>query len=198
MDSHADSPVVRKNAYSISAQDKITVSSFTNTLVSKTVPVVDVAVVYYFEFTSRVYILIIRNALYFAEIIVNLIAPFIFSLVGLQVNEELTFMVTDPTLDHHYISVPNTNTRFMMVIKVIMSYLPTHLPPSDKTLYCHFVPYQCMKLTPELSYWNRYNLSYGIQEKYMLDYYGNLIAPRKISGLQTVMVKSQEDQDKVI
>ena len=47
MDSHADSPVVGNNAYIISTQDKkITVNGFTNNLSSKTVLVVDAAVVY--------------------------------------------------------------------------------------------------------------------------------------------------------
>ena len=93
MDSHADSPVVGKNAYIISTQDrKITVNGFTNSLGSKTVPVVDAAVAYDCEFTGKVYILIIKNALYFEEMTVNLIAPFILRLAGLQVNEIPKFM----------------------------------------------------------------------------------------------------------
>ena len=72
MDSHAYSPVVGKNAFIISTQDKkITVNGFTDALGSKTVPVVDAAVAYDCEFTGRVYILIIRNALYFEEMNVN-------------------------------------------------------------------------------------------------------------------------------
>ena len=126
MDSHADSPVVGKNAYIISTQDKkITVNGFTDALDSKAVPVVAAAVAYDCEFTGRVYILIIRNALYFEEMNVNLIAPFILRLAGLKVNKESKFMANNPTLDHHSISISNTDIKFHMAMKRITSYLPS-------------------------------------------------------------------------
>ena len=109
MDNHADSPVVGKNAYIVSTQDKkVTINGSTKSLGSKRVPVADTAVAYDCEFTGEVYILIIRNALYFEEMHVNLISPFILCLADFHVNEEPKFMASHPTLDHHSISVPDT------------------------------------------------------------------------------------------
>ena len=195
MDSHADSPVVGKNAYIISTQDrKITVNGFTNSLGSKTVPVVDAAVAYDCEFTGKVYILIIKNALYFEEMTVNLIAPFILRLAGLQVNEIPKFMAESPTLDHHSILVPDNDVRIPMALKGIISFIHTRLPTSNEINYRNAIPEQCIDLTPDLSEWNPHNPSYGIQENAMLDYHGNLVERRKISSLQVNMVESQTDQ----
>ena len=98
MDSHADSPVVRKNAYILSTRDRhVKVNGFTKALGSKTVHVVDATVAYECEYKSKVYILIIRNALYFKEMDVNLIAPFILRLTGLKINEEPKFIVNGRT-----------------------------------------------------------------------------------------------------
>ena len=199
MDSHADSPVVGKNAFIISTQDKkITVNGFTDALGSKIVPVVDAAVAYDCEFTGRVYILIIRNALYFEEMNVNLIAPFILRLAGLKVNEEPKFMATNPTLDHHSISIPNTDIKFHMAMKGIISYLPTRRPTSEEMTHRHLNPERCIELTPGFSEWNPHNPSYGTQENAMIDYHGDLILPRKISAAETEMITLQDNQDETI
>ena len=76
LDSHADTPVVGRNSVILSTQNvTVKVNGFTKSLGSKTVPVVDAAVAYAYEFTGKVYLLIIRNALYFEEMDINLIAP---------------------------------------------------------------------------------------------------------------------------
>ena len=117
MDSHADSPVVRKNAYILSTRDRhVKVNGFTKALGSKTVSVVDTSVAYECEYTSKVYILIIRNALYFKEIDVNLIAPFIIRLTGMKVKEDPKFTETLPTLDTHSISIPDSDIRLPLAI----------------------------------------------------------------------------------
>ena len=104
LDSQADSPVVDRNSVILSTQNvTVKVNRFTKSLGSKTVPVVDAAVAYECEFTGKVYLLIIRNALYFEEMDINLIAPFIMRLAGLIVNKEPKFMVTNPALHHRSI-----------------------------------------------------------------------------------------------
>ena len=152
MDIHADSPVVGKYAFIISTQDrKITVNGFTNFLGSKTVPVVDAVVAYDCEFTGKIYILIIKNALYFEEMKVSLIASCILRLASLQVNEIPKFMAEYPTLDHHSILIPNTDARIPMSLKGIIFYLSTRLPTSDEINYRHVNPDQYIDLTPDLS-----------------------------------------------
>ena len=194
MDSHADSPVVGKNAYIIETQGKkVTVNGFTESLGSKTVPVVDAAVAYDCEFTGKVYILIIRNALYFEEMSINLISPFILRLAGLHVNEEPKFMATHPTLDHHSISVPDSDIRFPMALNGIISYLPTRRPTKEEVTQRNLTPERCIELTPGFSEWNPHNPSYGTQENCMMDYNGNIMGRRKISAIQTDMVQRQQD-----
>ena len=189
MDSHAESHVVGKNAYIISTQDKkVTVNGFTKALGSKTVHVVDAAVAYDCEFTGEVYILIIRNALYFEEMHVNLISPFILRLAGLHVNEEPKFMATHPTLGHHSISLPDTEIRFPMALHGIISYILTRLPTKDEVTLRNLDPYRCIEMTPGFSEWNPHNSSYGAQENCMLDYHGNIMGSQKISAIQTNMV----------
>ena len=93
MDSHADSPVVGSEALIIRTHDKkVKVNGFTKSLGTKTVDVVDAALAYECEFTGNIYILIVRNALYFKEMGHNLLAPFIMRLAGLKVNEQPKFM----------------------------------------------------------------------------------------------------------
>ena len=71
---------------------------------------------------------------------VNLIVPFILRLAGLKTNEEPKFMATNPTLNHHSISISNTDIKFHMSIKGIISYLPTRRPTSKDTIQCHLNP----------------------------------------------------------
>ena len=194
MDSHADSPVVGKNSYIIETQGKkVTVNGFTKSLGSKTVPVVDAAVAYDCEFTGKVYILIIRNALYFEEMSINLISPFILRLAGLHVNEEPKFMASHPTLDHHSISIPDSDIRFHMALNGIISYLPTRRPTKEEVTHRNLAPERCVELTPGFSEWNPHNPSYGNQENCMMDYHGNIMGTREISAIQTDMVQMQED-----
>ena len=117
MDSHVDSPVVGKNEYILSTRDRqVKVNGFTKALGSKTVHVVDAAVAYECEYTSKVYILIIRNTLYFKEMDVNIIATFMLRLVGMKVNEDPKFMAKLPTLDTHSISIPDSDIRLPLAI----------------------------------------------------------------------------------
>ena len=65
LDSHADSPVLSENALIIEDKIKrIALRGFTNSLGSKTVPVVQAALAYDNINNNKTYILIINNALY--------------------------------------------------------------------------------------------------------------------------------------
>ena len=149
LDSHADSPVVGRNSVILSTQNvTVKVNGITKSLGSKTVPVVDAAVAYAYEFTGKVYLLIIRNALYFEEMDINLIAPLIMRLAGLIMNEEPRFMVTNPTLHHHSIEVPTRELVLPLSITEIISYLPTRkLTP----LEINMDNTQRIKITPPFS-----------------------------------------------
>ena len=99
LDSHADSPVVGSEALIIRTHDKtVKVNGFTKSLGTKTVDVVDAALAYECKFTWNIFILIVRNTLYFKEMRHNLMAPFIMRLAGLEVNEQPKFMTRKPTI----------------------------------------------------------------------------------------------------
>ena len=140
----------------------MTVNGFTTSLGSKTVPVVDAAVAYDCEFTSEVYILIIINEAYVEATSVNLITPFILCFTDLQVNKMPKCMAKKPKLDHHSISVPNTDIILPMAINGVISYLPTRLSSSEEIFYRYLTPEQCIEITPDLSELNQHNPSCGI------------------------------------
>ena len=120
---------------------------------------------------------------------INLISPFILRLAGLHVNEEPKFMASNPTLDHHSISAPDSNIRFPMALNGIISHLPTRRPTQEEVNQHNLTLKRYIELTPGFSQWNPHNPSYGTQENCMMDYHGNIMGPRKISAIQTYMVQ---------
>ena len=121
---------------------------------------VDVVVAYECEFSKKIYMLMISNALYFEEIEVNLIAPFIIRLAGLEVNEEPKFMAKIPTIEHHSISVPGSQIRFPLAITGIISYLPTRIPTELEIISRDLNPELWIEITPMLTEWDPHNQSY--------------------------------------
>lgn len=175
MDSHADSPVVGSEALIIRTHDKkVKVNGFTKSLGTKTVDVVDAALAYECEFTGNIYILIVRNALYFKEMGHNLLAPFIMRLAGLEVNEQPKFMTRKPTICHHSLYFPSKDIRLPLSIKGIVSYLHTRKPTLNE--YSNIETH--LELTPPFSEWDPHNPSYGVSENSMLDYEGNINTPK--------------------
>ena len=97
LDSHGESLVVGHNALVIEDTGrKARVNGFTKSLGTKTVPIVHVAVLYESKHGGNSAILIIYNALYFLEMVNNLIPPFLMRLAGLEVNETPKFMIINP------------------------------------------------------------------------------------------------------
>ena len=132
LDSHVDSPVVGSEALIIRTHDrKIRVNGFTPALVSKTVDVFGVAIVYECEFTGKVLIVIIRNGMHLKEMKHNLLSPFIMMLSGLEVNEQPKFMTRNPTTKHHSVYFKENDIRIPLAIKGIVSFLPTMMPTQE-------------------------------------------------------------------
>lgn len=123
---------------------------------------------YEYKFTGKVYLLIIRNALYFKEMEINLILPFIIQLAGLTVNEEPKFMVTNPTLHHHSIKFPSKESIFPLSITGIF-YLSTRKPSTLEMDMCD--DYR-IEIKPPFSNWNPYTPGYGQQEHILLNHDG--------------------------
>ena len=89
LDSHADSPVVGRNALVFETSNTtVQVKGFTPSLGSKTVPIVNAAIAYDDLFNNKIIILIIYNALYVKDMEHNLIPPFVMRLAQLKLDKE--------------------------------------------------------------------------------------------------------------
>ena len=108
LDSHADSPVVGR--YCTILEDtgrKARVSGFTSDLGKPlVVKVVNAAVAYDCEHTGETYILVLCNALYFENMEVNLVPPFMMRLAGVEVDECPKFLAKNPTDSNHSVYFP--------------------------------------------------------------------------------------------
>jgi hypothetical protein len=109
LDSHANMPVVGRNAYVISDTGKVAdVSPFTPDYKSMQIKVVDAAVQYECPYTGTSYILVLRNALHVPSMRHNLLPPFILRQAGLNVKEVPKIHVDEPTTADHSITFPET------------------------------------------------------------------------------------------
>ena len=97
-DSHANMPVVGRHAYIISETGKIAdVSPFTPDYKSMEIPIVDAAIQYEDPYDGKVYILVIRNALYVPSMRNNLLPPFILRQAGIEVNDVPKIHTNEPS-----------------------------------------------------------------------------------------------------
>ena len=174
LDSQADSPMVGRNALVFETIDTaVQVKGFTPSLGTKTVPIVNATVSYDNLFHNKVIILLIYNALYIKEMEHNLIPPFVMRLAQLDLDKEPKFPAKNPTLEHHSMFFPRTNTRLHFRLHSIVSYLPTCLLTPEEF---NEVNTQ-IELKPPSALWNSHDPRYEDQEANMLDYRGQMALP---------------------
>lgn len=173
LDSHADSPVVGKFCQVLEDTGrKARVSGFTSELGKPlVVKVVNAAIAYDCEHTGKTYILVVCNALYFENMEVNLIPPFVMRLAGVEVDECPKFLSKNPTEENHSIYFPEEDIRMHLQLEGIISYLPSRRPSHEeiKEAEGHY-----LLLSPNLPEWDPHNDIYKDQEYGMTDYNGNL------------------------
>lgn len=130
LDSHADSPVVGKNAIILYKTDMtVNVTPFSDDFgMMPEVPVVHAAVAYDCPVTGLTTILIINNALYIAEMEHNLLPPIMMRLNGIMVDECPKFLSPNPTVDSHSIFFPIEKVRFPLELNGTTSFIPTRRP----------------------------------------------------------------------
>jgi hypothetical protein len=109
--SHANMPVVGRNAYIISDTGRVAdVNPFTPDYDSMMIPIVDAAVLYQCPYDGQLYILVIRNALHVPSMRNNLL-PFVLREAGITVNDTPKIQTIEPTEEDHSIYFPETNFR---------------------------------------------------------------------------------------
>ena len=169
LDSHANMPVVGKHAYIIAeTSKKVDVSPFTPDYKLLTVPLVDAMVKYDNPYNGKLYILVLRNALYVPSMDNNLIPPFMLRGMGVTVNDVPKIHKEDPTADDHAITFVETGFRIPLSLWGIFSYFLTSKPTHDNL----FNPNEVYILSPAT--WNPHSDAYSTNEESMLDWEGNM------------------------
>ena len=189
LDSHADSPVVGGYAKILEDTGKtVTVSGFTSALGKPlSVSVVNAAVAYDCELSGETRILVIYNALYFKDMEVNLIPPFMMRLAGIEVDECPKFLSKEPTESNHSMLFPEHGIRIPFHLEGIISYIPTRIP-SDEELMKYEGEY--LMLTPNIQSWNPHTVIYKNQEYEMTDYNGNVKSKLIRPNLENILISA--------
>ena len=110
LDSHANMPVIGRNAYILSKIGKtVDVAPFTPDYKPISVELVDAALKYECPYSGNIKILIIRMGLYIPSMTHNLLPPFMLRESGIHINEVPKIHLTSPTEEHHAITFQGTN-----------------------------------------------------------------------------------------
>jgi hypothetical protein len=184
LDSHANMPVVGRNAYVISDTGKVAdVSPFTPDYKSMQIKVVDAAVQYDCPYTGTSYILVLRNVPSMRH---NLLPPFILRQAGLNVKEVPKIHVDEPTTADHSITFPETGFRIPLLLWGIFSYFPTMKPTATTMQESE----EIYLLTP--SRFNPHDDAYAANEGSTLDWEGNIVERQHRS---TVLLNDIEEDE---
>ncbi len=109
LDSHANMPVVGKNAYIFRRTGKTApVSAFSPDYEPLKTNIVDAAIIYQCPYTGILHLLIIMNALHVPSMTNNLIAPFIMRQAGIEARDTPKIQLPDPGEGDHALTIDKT------------------------------------------------------------------------------------------
>ena len=169
LDSHANMPVIGRNAYILSKiGETVDVAHFTPDYKPISVELVDAGLKYECPYSGEVKILIIRRGLHVPSMTHNLLPPFMLREAGIQINDVPKIHVTSPSEEHHAIIFQETNFRIPLTLHGTFSYFPTSKPTTQELEE----PEDVYVLTPTT--WNPHSDAYVINEESMLDWEGNM------------------------
>jgi hypothetical protein len=187
LDSHANMPVVGRNAYIISDTGRVAdVSPFTPNYASMQIRIVDAAVQYDCPYDGESYILVMWNTLYVPSMKNNLLPPFILRQAGIKLNDTPKIQVDAPTVEEHSIMFPETGFRIPLSLWGTFSYFPTckltatTMQESDE-IY--------MLTTDQF---NPHDDLYAANEDSMLDWEGNMV--EKKHRTQVLLSEVEENE----
>ena len=164
LDSHANMPVIRMNAYILSKiGETVDVAPFTPDYKPISVELVDAALIYECPYSGK-----IRRGLYVPSMTHNLLPPFMLREAGITINEVPRIHATSPTEEHHAITFQETNFRIPLSLHGTFSYFPTSKPSIPELEE----PEDVYVLTPTIR--NPHSHAYVINEESMLDWEGNM------------------------
>ena len=136
LDSHANMAVAGRDCTIISRSGHhATVTPFSADLpVMEQVEIGDVAIAYDDPYSSRTFLLVIRNALLISSMDHNLLPPFLVREASLFLDETPKFQSTDLTQDNHTIFDEETGMMIHLQLNGAFSYFPTQLLILDQQL----------------------------------------------------------------
>jgi hypothetical protein len=170
LDSHANMPVVGKNAFVLAETGRTCeVSAFTPDYEPMKVKIVDAALLYECPYQGTVHILVIRNCLHVPTMVNNLIPPFIMREAGIVVNDRPKIHSDDPGVDDHSIFFPESEFRITLTLNGVFSGFPTFKPDIDTLRECENI----YMLTP--TRWDPHDQAYRHNEDSMMDWQGEMI-----------------------
>ena len=187
METHANMPVVGSEVFILADLGKtMEVYPYTPDYKPLSVQLVDAAVRYECPFSGKVYILVIRNALYVPSMNHNLLPPFIMREAGILVRDTPKIHMEEPSEEDHAITFPETGFRIPLSLSGTFSFFPTTKPSVDDLID----PEEVYILTPTT--WNPHLDVYARNEESMLDWEGNL-KPKKEREFKIVLDDLPED-----
>jgi hypothetical protein len=188
LDSHANMPVVGSGALVLVEHNRTCeVSPYSPDYEPMKVPMVDAAVRYDCPFDGRVYILLIRNALYVRSMDYNLLPPFMMREAGLIVKDVPKIQLADPSEEDHAITFPETGFRIPLSLWGVFSYFPTTKPTKDDLVE----PDEVHMLTPIR--WNPHTDAYAKNEEAIMDWEGN-VKPLRDREVRIILDDVPEDE----
>ena len=176
LDSHANMPVVRKEALIVEQSGKtVEVSPFTPDYKPIKVEVVNAMVQYDSSLDGKEYMLVIQNALRIPSMSNNLIPPFIMWENGIVVNECAKIHCEDLTQEDHAIIFKGYDFCIPLQLHGIFSYFVTQKPDIESLEGVHeplnYVT-EIYTLTP--TRWNPHTDVYALNEESIIDWEGNI------------------------
>ena len=126
LNSHANMPVIGKNAYILSIiSETVDVAPFTPDYKPIRVELVDAALKYECPYSGETKILINRRGLHVPSMSNNIPPPFMLREAGITINEVPKIHVSSPTVEHHSIMFQETNFRIPLSLYATFPYFPT-------------------------------------------------------------------------
>ena len=187
LDSHANMPVVGKNATILSDTGRsCDVSAFTPDYEPMKVPIVDAAVQYECPYNGTTHILVIRNCLHVPTMSNNLIPPFIMREAGIEINERPKIHSENPGVEDHSIYFADSDFRITLTLDGVFSGFPSSKPSESTLRECE----QVYLLTP--SRWDPHDNAYRLNEDGMLDWQGEMVQKKHRRQVLLSAVKADD------
>ena len=180
LDSHANMAVAGKDCTIIARSGHYaTVTPFSSDLpVMEQVEIGDVAIAYDDPYTSRTFLLVIRNALLIPSMDHNLLPPFLVREASLFLDETPKFQSTDLNQNNHTIYDEETGMRIHLQLSGIFSYFPTRSLTQEEQM--NWDDYPVVYLTPDSDRWDPQATHYADAEAAMIDNCGEIVDRERI------------------